>query len=113
AHRWRQRRTALPWATRFFTRLERAGRARGRPRRPEETPKEYAAGLTAGVLPDPRLIEVGELITVAAWSSRDPNREDKDRAETVLRQATRAAPARRLRRHTRPRPPQGPTIPEP
>ena len=101
---WRRRRAALPWSTRYFTRVERAGSARGRPRRPEETPREYTRGLARSVLPDPRLEEVGELVTVAAWSRHEPAAEDRGRAEEVLRAAKKAAPVRRLRRRRRPRP---------
>ncbi|HEX3621670.1 MAG TPA: transglutaminaseTgpA domain-containing protein [Acidimicrobiales bacterium] len=111
-HRWR-RRAAEPWATRFFARLERAGTARGRPKEPHETPVEYADGLARTVLPDPRLVEVGAVVTAAAWSRRDVSPEDRDRAERVLREASHAAPVRRFRRSTPPRPAQGPTIPEP
>jgi transglutaminase-like putative cysteine protease len=96
--RWRRRRAALPWSTRYFARVERAGSARGRPRRPQETPREYARGLARSVLPDPRLEEVGELVTVAAWSRHEPAAGDKARAEEVLRAAKKAAPIRRLRR---------------
>lgn len=101
--RWRRRRAALPWSARYYARLERAGAARGRPRRPQETPREYTSELAAGPLPDPRLTEVGELVTVAAWSRHEPPAEDRARAEEVLRAAKKAAPARRLRRR-RPRP---------
>ncbi len=122
--RWRRRQAARPWAARFLARLERAGEARGRPKWPEETPKEYAAGLAASVLPDPRLEEVGELVTVAAYARRELGEGEKAHAADVLRQATKAAPARQFRRRaraaqterearSRPRPPQGPRIPEP
>jgi hypothetical protein len=112
---WRQR-AALPWATRFFARVERAGTARGRPRQPQETPAEYANELAAGALPDPRLREVGALVTVAAWSRHEPPAEDRARAEAVLRSVTKATPVRRLRRvrrRPRPEPAQGPTIAKP
>ena len=95
---WRRRRAALPWSTRYFEQLERAGRARGRPRRPEETPREYASGLSKSVLPDARLEDTGDLVTVAAWSRHEPPAEDRARAEAVLRAAKKAAPVRRLRR---------------
>jgi transglutaminase-like putative cysteine protease len=95
ALRWWRLRSTLPWATRFFARLERAGAARGRPRRPPETPSEYAASLARSVLPDPRLVELGELVTVAAYSRHEPLAEDRARAEAVLREATKAAPVRR------------------
>jgi transglutaminase-like putative cysteine protease len=101
---WRRRQAALPWSTRYFARLERAGRARGRPRRPEETPREYTNGLAASVLPDPRLEEVGELVTVAAWSIREPASADKARAEAVLKAAKKASPVPLLRRRGRGRP---------
>jgi transglutaminase-like putative cysteine protease len=106
---WRRRRAALPWSTRYFEQLERAGRQRGRPKRPEETPREYARSLTKSVLPDPRLEDAGELVTVAAWSRHEPRPEDRARAEAVLRAAKKAAPVRRLRRRRRGRP----TIAEP
>lgn len=111
--RWWRRRAAQPWATRFFARVERAGAARGRPKQPKETPVEYADSLARTVLPDPRLAEVGVLVTVAAWSRHEPAPEDRARAEQVLREATRATPARRLRRHTPSPVAHGPTIPEP
>ena len=115
--RWSRRRAALPWSTRFFTRVERAGAARGRPRRPQETPVEYAGELSESVLPDPRLVEVGDLVTVAAWSRHEPPAEDRARAERVLREAVRATPVRRLRRlrgrASGSRPAQGPRIAKP
>lgn len=111
--RRRRRQAARPWASRFLDRLERAGRARGRPRQPEETPREYATGLAASVLPDPRLEEVGDLVTVAAYARKEPVKADRARAEEVLRQAEKAAPVRRFRRRTGFRPPGGPTISEP
>ena len=110
--RWRRRRAALPWATRFFARVEQAGRARGRPRRPPETPAEYSRALARSVLPDARLAEVGELVTVAAWSPRPPPAEDRARAEEVLRAAKKAAPVHRVRRLLRLRRPR-PTIAKP
>ena len=101
---WQRRRAALPWSTRYFARVERAGRVRGRPRRPEETPREYTRGLVASVLPDPRLEEVGELVTVAAWSPHEPANEDKVRADVVLKAAKKASPVPLRRRWRRPRP---------
>lgn len=117
AARWWRRRAGLPWATRFFARLERAGAARGRPRQPRETPAEYANGLAGGVLADPRIVEVGELVTAAAFSRHQPPAEDRARAERVLREAAKATPIRRLRRRRphgpRSQPAQGPTIAKP
>ena len=106
--RWWRGQKDRPWAVRFLARLEREGAARGRPRRPQETPAEYVDALAGTVLPDARLDEVGELVTVAAYSRREPPAEERARAEDVLRSATRAAPVRRLRGvhrwGTRPRP---------
>jgi len=121
AQRSWKRRAALPWATRFFARVERAGAARGRPRQPQETPAEYADSLAAGVLPDARIVEVGALVTAAAWSRHEPPAEDRAHAEHVLRDATRAAPLRRwkrlpvvvARRRRSPHAARGPTIPRP
>jgi transglutaminase-like putative cysteine protease len=109
AVRRQRRRAALPWSTRFFERVEKAGAVRGRRRRPQETPVEYAGELATGVLADPRLVEVGELVTAAAWSRHEPGAEDRVRAEAVLRAATKAAPANRLRRRRR----HGPTMAKP
>lgn len=111
--RWWRRRTALPWATRFFARLERAGAARGRPRRAQETPVEYANALAEGALPDPRLREVGDLVTLAAWSRHQPPAEDRAGAEAVLKAARKAAPVRRLSRRSASQPAQGPRIAKP
>ena len=113
AVRWWRRQKARPWAARFLARLEREGAARGRPRQPHETPAEYADGLSRTVLPDPRLEEVGELVTVAAYSRHEPGVEERVRAEEVLRAAAKAAPVSRLRRvHRSPAPPR-PTIRKP
>ncbi len=113
AVRWWRRQQARPWATRFLARMEREGAVRGRPRQPHETPAEYADGLSRTVLPDPRLEEVGELITVAAYSRHEPAAEDRARAEEVLRAASRGSPVSRRRRvHRWPAPPR-PTIRKP
>lgn len=83
----RRRHLARPWVTRFFARLVRAGSKRGRPRQLHETPCEYTAALVASVLPDERLVKVGELVTAAAFSGREPSDEAKAWAEAVLREA--------------------------
>lgn len=110
--RWRYQRSR-PWAARFLAQLERAGAARGRPRRPPETPAEYARSLSRTVLPDPRIEEVGELVTVGAYSRGEPAEAERARADEVLRAATRAAPVRRLRRVHRWSAPARPTIRKP
>lgn len=87
--RRRRRHRALPWATGFFARLVRIGSKRGRPRRPHETPSEYAAALAGSVMPDERLRELGELVTTAAFSGREPPEEARAWAEEVLRDVSR------------------------
>jgi len=89
--RWRAR----PWVSRVFLRLERAGSVRGRPRRPEETVAEYSAALAASVLPDPRIEELGRVLTAAAWSGRAPSPGEQAWAEDVLRDVTQAHGRRR------------------
>ena len=86
--RRRRRRLATPWATRCFDRLTRLGARRGRPRRAAETPAEYAAVLADGVLADERLRVVGEMVTAAAWSGREPPEESRRWADQVLDELT-------------------------
>lgn len=86
----RRRLAAIPWATRYFARLGRVGAKRGRPRRPSETPTEYAAALASGVLADERLVDVGHVVTAAAWSGREPPEPTRRWAEQVLTEASEA-----------------------
>lgn len=86
----RRRLAARPWAARFFARLVRLGAKRGRPRHPAETPAEYAAALARGVLADERLVEVGRVVTEAAWSGREPEPGTRRWAEQVLAEAAEA-----------------------
>lgn len=93
--RWaerRRRRRARPWATRYYDRVLAAGADRGRPRRPDETAAEYTGALAASVLPDHRLVEVGQLLTRTAYSHWQPSPEDRAWAEQVLREALRRDP---------------------
>jgi transglutaminase-like putative cysteine protease len=85
AVRWWQRRRARPWVTRCYARVVRSGRAGGRPRAPPETPAEYCAALAehAG---DSRLAEVGEVLTAAAYSGRDPGPERRAWVDQVVRE---------------------------
>ncbi|MGH9281036.1 MAG: DUF4129 domain-containing protein, partial [Acidimicrobiales bacterium] len=73
-----------PWATRAYERLTRAGRRLGRPRQPDETPIEYCSALAADV-PDPRLVDVGDLITVATFSPAEPPLESRAWADEVVK----------------------------
>lgn len=86
----RRRLRARPWVTRFFERLVKAGGKRGRPRHPHETPAEYTIVLASSVLPDERLIDVGRLVTEAAYSGREPSPERRRWAEQVLQDAMAA-----------------------
>jgi transglutaminase-like putative cysteine protease len=92
--RWYRKRHARPWATRCYERLTRAGRQRGRPRHPAETPAEYCQALADDV-PDDRLLRVGELLTVAAYSDREPPPDDRAWADAVVRDVERAGAPRR------------------
>lgn len=83
--RWQQRRSR-PWVTRSYERLVRAGRAVGRPREPSETPTEYCLAL-AEETQDGRLVEVGEVITAAAYSGREPPPETRAWVDRVVREA--------------------------
>lgn len=94
----RRRLAAIPWATRFYARLVRLGADRGRPRRPAETPAEYATALAGGVLADERLVEVARVVTSAAWSGREPDPDARRWAEQVLDEAARATRRSRLTR---------------
>lgn len=104
----RRRWQALPWATRFFARLVRVGAKRGRARAPAETPAEYTTALAGGVLADERLVEVGRVVTAAAWSGREPAPDTRRWAEQVLDEAAQATrPSRVPGRRRRPRTPVG------
>lgn len=95
----RRRRRALPWAARYLARLGRVGARRGRPRRPAETPAEYASALADDdVLADERLHRVGQVVTEAAWSGRPVPEESRRWAEAVLREAAGGGRRRRRRR---------------
>lgn len=94
----RRRRRALPWATRCLTRLSLLGSERGRPRRPSETPAEYAAALAEGVLGDERIRTVGRVVTEAAWSGHEPDGEARRWADAVVEEVASSAPRRRRTR---------------
>ena len=95
------------WVTAFVERLERAGAARGRPRGQPETPAEYSAALADSVLPDPRLVQVGTVVTRAAYSATEPEEAERRWAEEVLAALEEQFPARRTRFRMRRRPRDG------
>jgi transglutaminase-like putative cysteine protease len=84
--RARQRRAALalPWSRRFLEQLEAAGVARGRPRRPNETPAAYVSALAASVLPERALADVAGVLDVEAYGDDPAPEEDRVRAESAL-----------------------------
>jgi transglutaminase-like putative cysteine protease len=84
----------LPWETRTYRRIERAGRARGRPRAPNETPRQYLDALATSVIPHPLELEVvADVITDAAYAPVPPGPDELARAESALTTALRASPA--------------------
>ncbi|MEY2567840.1 MAG: protein-glutamine gamma-glutamyltransferase [Actinomycetota bacterium] len=85
--RRRRARSAMPWSRRYLEQLEAAGAARGRPRRPHETPAVYAAALASGVLPEPELAAAAELLDVEAYSDRPAPDEQRARADAALASA--------------------------
>jgi len=103
--RRRRQRREEAWVHRMYRRVEREGRVRGRPRRPSETPMQYLRALSDDALPQPdRLDVVAEMVTVAAYGSRELTSDEQRRAEAALAAAVAASPRRWLRR-TKPREP--------
>lgn len=97
----RRRLAAMPWVSRYFERLVKLGEKRGRARTPSETPAEYTAALAEGVLADKRLVEVGSVVTAAAWSGREPPDGTRRWAQQVLDEAAEATRPRRFRRRVK------------
>ncbi len=97
-HRARLAAAAAPWSTRLAATLEREGRARGRPRVPTETPLDYAWTLSHSVLPDDRVVRVGQLVSAAAYGpAGDPPEEEQAWVDEVLREISAAFPVARRR----------------
>lgn len=90
-----RRRRAEPWARRFSRRLERAGRRRGRPRLPHETPRQYVDALGASTFPDRDLDVVARVLTEASYAPTEPSRAERDDAETALAGAVAGSTGRR------------------
>jgi transglutaminase-like putative cysteine protease len=83
------------WAAAFVDRLEQAGARRGRPRAAPETPAEYSAALAGSVLPDPELVQVGAVVTRAAYGAAEPDESERRWADEVLARLEEQFPARR------------------
>lgn len=88
---WRNRRRRSrdrTWADIWILRLETAGAARGRPRRPSETVPEYVSILRRSVLPDPRLSDVASALDAEQFSGLALPGESRAHVEGVLRELT-------------------------
>ncbi len=80
----RKRKAVRPPAYNLLERLIDEGRKRGRPRRASETVSQYAAALAATVLPDARLLYVGDILTAAYFAPEPPGPETLRWAEEVV-----------------------------
>jgi transglutaminase-like putative cysteine protease len=89
----RRRERAAPWGVRYLRQLEAAGAARGRPRRPCETPATYAAALAAGVLPERDLAGVAEVLDAETYAPHGTSGADRARADAALVDAVSRWPA--------------------
>jgi protein-glutamine gamma-glutamyltransferase len=77
------------WAEQVLVRLEETGTKRGRPRRPNETAREYANALRSSVLPDDRLREIGSIVEADAFSG-GVDEDRRRRADELLREVETA-----------------------
>ncbi|HUQ39597.1 MAG TPA: transglutaminaseTgpA domain-containing protein [Acidimicrobiales bacterium] len=96
--RARRRRPVVSWPVAYLDRVEAEGAARGRPRRPSQTPSEYLGLLQRSVLPDPRWGRVVETVDAAAYAGAEPTEDERAHAEEVLREAAARWPAASGRR---------------
>jgi transglutaminase-like putative cysteine protease len=100
----RRSRPRPAWATSAVRRLEREGGRRGRARAPSETVTVYAAALSVGVLPDPRLVEVGRLVDSELYADY-PTAPGSAEAMWVTEVIDEVCRRHRAPRWGRPRPP--------
>jgi hypothetical protein len=94
-HRRLSRRSARAeraWALVLVERLEAEGAERGRPRRHDEPISHYAAALGDGALADPRLGEVGLVLTAALFAPTPPDESAGAWAAQVVSDAVAANP---------------------
>jgi transglutaminase-like putative cysteine protease len=80
----RRRRPHPSWSDWCLGRLEQAGAARGRPRRPSETVYEYASALEKLSASDGELDRVAALVSRAAFSGHGIAEEDRQWVERAL-----------------------------
>lgn len=91
--RRRRRRVPPSWAADLLARVERAGRARRRPRMPAETPAAYLAALAAGPVPAPaELAVVSDVLTAAAYGPDEVGPARREAAEAAWEAALAAPP---------------------
>ncbi len=102
---WRRRQPPtdprlLPWAVALTEQLTAHGTAHGRSRGRSETIAAYSAALAGGVLPDPRLVDVGQVLSAAFFAPTAPSAADRARAEATMAEviATHPIPGRSERR---------------
>ena len=81
------------WVTRFLDRVETEGRARGRPRAPDQSAPEYIRLLGRSVLRDPRLDSVAKVVEREVFAGVAADEKDQLSAETVLAEASKSWPA--------------------
>ncbi len=79
----RRRKARRTWVEKVTEELEHSGARHDRPRQPHETIREYVEALMAGPLPDPRLREVGEVVTAEAFGA-DRHPDQQADAERLL-----------------------------
>ncbi|MDP9403831.1 MAG: DUF4129 domain-containing protein [Actinomycetota bacterium] len=80
----RRARRPASWAEACLARLEAAGAARGRQRRPSETVREYAASLRRGGVGDARLEEAAAIVTRDAFSGEPVTAGERALVDKVL-----------------------------
>jgi hypothetical protein len=84
---------AAPWAVALLARLDELGERRGRARRADESVTAYAAALASGVVPDPSVIELGEVLADALYGPVEVDPQRRRWAEqAVARLEASAAP---------------------
>lgn len=72
-----------PWALRLARDIEHQGRRRGRARRGAESLTRYGRALAAGPLPDPRIVDVADVVSTALFGRDDPGPQAQEWAETT------------------------------
>ena len=95
---WRRRdheQVELDWAHQVAARLDDEGRRRGRSRARGETVVDHTATLVDGLLPDPRLTAVAQIVSAALYGRHLPDDETRAWVDQVIDEATEANPAAR------------------